>query len=164
MTSGWCSCTASSAASPSLTPTTSWPSAASSFRNSDADALGVVGDEDAAASRRGCCDPNSITTNVLQRSTNRAFARLARSGIALVQSMPFELTVERAAADAEQPRGDRLVAAHLLQRADDVLALDLDERRRAHSPRDVLEAAPTAVPQRGISRCSCMLPARSRFA
>ena len=47
-----------------------------------------------------------------------------------MQTVPFELTIERAAADAEQPRGDRLVATDLLQRADDVLALDLDERRR----------------------------------
>ena len=41
-----------------------------------------------------------------------------------MQAVPLQLPVERAAADAEQPRGDRLVAAHLLQGPDDVLALD----------------------------------------
>jgi hypothetical protein len=41
---------------------------------------------------------------------------------------PFELTVERAPADPEQPRRNRLVAPHLLQRADDVVALHFDER------------------------------------
>ena len=48
----------------------------------------------------------------------------------VMQAVPFELTIEGPPADAEQTRRHRLVAAHLLERPDDVLALDLDERRR----------------------------------
>ena len=43
--------------------------------------------------------------------------------------MTFQLSVERTPAHAQQPRGHRLVAAHLLQRADDVVALYLNQRR-----------------------------------
>src|SRR6267142_1368419 len=80
------------------------------------------------------CDSNSIT-----QALQRVFDEYAlRNGLdcgrrhrdTLVQAVPLELPVERAAADAEEPRGDGLVAPHLLQRPDDVLALDLDERRR----------------------------------
>ena len=76
---------------------------------------------------------------------------------ALVQPVPFELAVERAPADAEHASGDRLVAAHLLQRADDVIALDVDEqrgrsveagRRRGRCARAGLDAAASLVSQR----------------
>src|SRR5436190_24233334 len=82
--------------------------------------------------RRGDGDnePNSITQNVLRRLRNR-FAGSRRQRNPLVETVPFELTIERAAADPEETRGDRFVATNLLQRADDVFALDLDERRRA---------------------------------
>ena len=49
----------------------------------------------------------------------------------LMQTMPLELPVERTAADAEQAGGDGLITADLLQRTDDVFALDLDEGRGA---------------------------------
>jgi hypothetical protein len=45
--------------------------------------------------------------------------------------MAFQLSIERTAADPEEPGGDRFVTAHLLQRAHDVLPLDFDEWRRA---------------------------------
>src|SRR5580765_2303593 len=82
--------------------------------------------------RRGDGDneANSITRNILRRLRNR-FAGSRRHRNPLVKTMPFELTIERATADPEQTRGDRFVATDLLERADDVLALDLDERRRA---------------------------------
>ena len=74
-----------------------------------------------------------------------------------MQTVPLELPIERAAADTEQTRGDRLVAAHLLQGPDDVLALHVDQRRR------VIGAAAAHTRRRTPSRCrcSCMLPARS---
>src|SRR5262250_1323807 len=46
-----------------------------------------------------------------------------------MQAVTFELPIERAAADPKQTGSDSLVAANLLQRPNDVFALDLDERR-----------------------------------
>ena len=45
-----------------------------------------------------------------------------------METMSFELSVEGAAADAEHPGGNRLIAPHLLQGPDDVLAFDFYER------------------------------------
>src|SRR5437763_671531 len=79
---------------------------------------------------KGDGEPNSITRNILRRLRNR-FANARRHGNPLVKAVPLELAIERAAADPEQTRGDRFVAANLLQRPNDVFALDLDERRRS---------------------------------
>jgi hypothetical protein len=45
-----------------------------------------------------------------------------------MKAMTLQLPVEGAAADAEQTGGNGLVAPDLLQRPDDVFALDFDER------------------------------------
>ena len=91
-----------------------------------ADALGVVSDEHAAAprlNRRVRFHHDTRPSGTIGDSV-RPLERRHRG----VESVTFELAVEGAAADAEQPRRDGLVAAHLLERADDVLTLDFDER------------------------------------
>jgi hypothetical protein len=60
----------------------------------------------------------------------RACPNTAASRDPLVQAMPLQLPVKRAAADSEKTRGYRLVPAHLLQSPNDVLALHGHERRR----------------------------------
>src|SRR5262245_12765190 len=64
------------------------------------------------------------------RNLRRAVARAHRHRNTLVQSVAFQLAVERPPAYAEQPGCYCLVAAHLLKGSDDVLAFDFHQRCR----------------------------------
>src|SRR5689334_22852600 len=92
-------------------------------------AVGIVGDEDATMARRGRLrfEFDHVVPATLRRG---ALVCARRHRHALMETVTLKLTVERAATDAEQPRGDGLVAADLLQRADDVLAFHFHKRRR----------------------------------
>src|SRR4030095_11962975 len=67
-----------------------------------------------------------------------------------VQPVAFQLAIEGAPADAEQPRRYGLVATHLFERPDDVLALDLDERSRPGGDRDGRGTWPRPGAHRGV--------------
>src|SRR5262245_36947272 len=109
----------------------------------------------------GDCDSNSITPNTPWSSaaSGRVPARASDHRNAVMKPMPFELPVEGAAADAEQPRCDRLVSAHLLQRANDVVSLDFDERYGIVVP---LQKAAATRRLNGSWRCKPLFPHASR--
>src|SRR3954469_22870767 len=75
---------------------------------------------------RGCYQTKNASETVAERV--RSLVAAADDGA--LEAEALEAPVERAAADAEQPRRDLLVAARVLQRAQDVVALDGGEQRR----------------------------------
>src|SRR4030095_1934617 len=92
-----------------------------------ANAFRVVRDEDAAPPRRGSDLRGELNHRRDLRNLRRALARTHRHRNALVQSVAFQLAVERPPAYAEQSGRYRLVAADLLKGPNDVLAFDLHE-------------------------------------
>ena len=145
MTSGWWSRTASSAAAPSSALTTSWPSASSSLRNSDR--MLSVSSAMSTRLRRGA-GRSHVTHDTRPKGTIGSSGARLDCGHCGVESVTLELPVERAPADAEQARRHGFVAVDLFECADDVLTLDLRQRRRpwAWRPRRGVDSAPRGRP------------------